>query len=317
LYGAVHFSKEELEPKDSDPAKFAIRNDEFDEFPIEYSSGELYMEPVIDKAIPSILLIEDNEELLSILQQSFVPYYNVYTAGNGEDGLKKVFSVLPDIVVSDVMMPGMSGKELCQQIKNDINTSLIPVVLLTAQASDAQVLDGFMVGADAYITKPFNLKILIQNCNNILRSRRLMYDKVISQNKAMPAGDTSNGYDNPLINKAIEIIKQNFDNPHFDMNQLGAGLGLGRSKLYTKIKEITGFTPNEFTLNIKMSEALYLLEHKPHMNISEIAIHLGFSSAKYFSKCFKTYYGNTPQEQRKKDKQDESASIPSSAEEEE
>jgi len=300
--GNSHFTSEELENKDISQAKFAIKDDIMNESDVEETVLNDPQSVTIDKDKPTILLVDDNEELLAILTESFSLSYNVYTATDGEIALNMILDIQPDMVVSDIMMPKVTGKELCYRIKNNINTSHIPVVLLTAQTSDDQILDGFTVGADAYVTKPFNIKILISYCNNILKNRRVMYDKLINQPEVSEVYDTINEYDQALIDKAVEIIRKNFSNSDFDMNQLGSELGMGRSKLYTKIKEITGFTPNEFTLNMKLKEAVDLLDNKPQMNVSDIAFHLGFSSTKYFTKCFKTFYGLTPQDWRKKGK---------------
>ena len=217
-------------------------------------------------------------------------------ATNGEDALKMAIEEQPDIIVSDVMMHKMSGKELCYKIKNNINTSHIPVVLLTSQTGEEQIVEGFMYGADAYITKPFSMKVLISQCNTLLKNRKLLFEKQHKQSVNSSITEYTSESDKLLFDKMDKIIRANFSNPDFDMNTLSSELGFSRSKFYAKIKSLTGFTPNEYTLNIKMKEAVYLLENKPDMNISEIAFHLGFSSAKYFTKIFKTIYGVVPKE---------------------
>jgi AraC-like DNA-binding protein len=199
-------------------------------------------------------------------------------------------------------MPEMSGKELCYRMKNNVITSHIPIVLLTAQAIDSQIVDGYLFGADAYITKPFNMKILISQCNNLIKNRQLLYKKFANQAENVTFSNVIVEQDQVLINKAIKVIKDNFKNADFDMNQLAVKIGVGRSKLYSKIKEATGFTPNELTLNIKLREATELLDNNLRMNISEIAFELGFSSSKYFTKCFKIFYGMAPQDWRKRDR---------------
>ena len=187
-------------------------------------------------------------------------------------------------------------------MKNNIDTAHIPIILLTAQTSDSQIMDGYMFGADAYITKPFNIKMLITRCNNLIKNRQILYKKFANQKENVMPFETVTAQDQILINKTVAIIKQNFGNTEFDMNKLAAELGMGRSKLYMKIKEITGFTPNEMTLNLKLQEAANMLDNKRHMNVSEIAFELGFSSTKYFTKCFKTFYGMVPQDWRKRNK---------------
>lgn len=303
--GSSHFSKEELETKDLSRAKYAIKQDTLDEVVAKDSLSENTIDLELDlNDRPTVLLVEDNEELIELLAESFSKDYKVYKAMDGEEGWEVLLNIQPDIVVSDIMMPRLTGKELCYRIKNNVNTSHIPVILLTAQTSDSEILDGLMFGADAYVTKPFNMQVLIQNCSNLLRTKRKLYSKTVSLEKEGKIYEGANEQDKILIEKAVGIIKKNFSNNLFDMNQLGLELGMGRSKLYTKMKDITGFTPNEFTLNIKLEEATNLLDNRPEMNISEIAFHLGFSSAKYFTKCFKTFYGTTPQDWRRKKNED-------------
>lgn len=300
--GSSHFTKEELEYRNINHTKYVIKDDSLSENEIDENIADENKEQEIDADKPVVLIIDDNEELLKILSENFSTHYHVYTAADGEEGLNAVLNIQPDLVISDIMMPKLSGKEMCYKIKNNINTSHIPVVLLTSQVSDNQIIDGFMFGADAYVTKPFNIKVLISYCNNILRNRKLLIKKVSGQSTIPSTFNTITEHDQLLIDKAIGIIKENFSNSEFDMNKLGVELGMGRSKLYTKIKEITGFTPNEFTLNLKLQEAINLLENQPQMNVSEIALQLGFSSTKYFSKCFKTFYGTVPQDWRRKAK---------------
>jgi DNA-binding response OmpR family regulator len=298
--GTSHFSEEELNYKKATTNSGIIHIDtpEFENekpmFIEENTSAE--------NKKATILIVDDNEALLEMLTESMSAYYHVHTASNGKEGLDLIYTIQPDMVISDIMIPDMSGKDLCYKIKNNVATSHIPVVLLTAQASDDQIPDGYMFGADACIPKPFNIKILISHCNNIINNRRLLYKKFVNQEVNTTPFNAFMEQDQMLIDKAIKIIKNNFNNPDFDMNKLGTELGIGRSKLYAKIKEITGFTPNELTLNLKLQEATNLLNYKHQMNISDIAFKLGFSSAKYFTKCFKTFYGITPVDWRKKNK---------------
>lgn len=300
--GTSHFTEEELNYKEANnnmtpKVEMYVSEEEGEE------SLLVNEELAVNDEKPTVLIADDNESLLDMLTDVFSPSYNVYTATNGKVALEMIFKTQPDIVISDVMMPEMSGKELCYKIKNNVNTSHIPVVLLTAQISDDQIIDGYMFGADEYITKPFNVKVLIMRCNSLIKNRRLLYRKFTNQQDSSISFDTVLEHDQVLIDKAIKIIKDNFSNSDFDMNMLGTELGMGRSKLYAKIKEITGFTPNELTLNLKLQEAANMLDNQPQKNISDIAFEVGFSSTKYFSKCFKTFYGMVPQDWRKRNKE--------------
>lgn len=298
--GTSHFSEEEFNYKDTN-INAGLKEINIED--VDNDEPALVDENIdIDGDKPTVLIVDDNESLLEMLTESLSVYYNVYTAINGREGLEQVYKMQPDLVISDIMMPEVSGKELCYRMKNNIVTSHIPIILLTAQTSDSQIIDGYMFGADAYITKPFNIKVLISRCNNLIKNRQLLYKKFANQEENVIPFNAAVEQDQVLIEKAVKIIRDNFSNPEFDMNKLGTELGMGRSKLYTKIKEITGFTPNELTLNLKLQEAANLLDGKPHMNVSEIAFELGFSSTKYFTKCFKTFYGMVPQDWRKRNK---------------
>jgi len=252
-----------------------------------------------DKSKNSILIVEDNEELRAMLADSFSERYIVYEAVNGKIGLNMVQELQPDIVLSDVMMPEMSGKEMCYKIKNNMNISHIPVILLTAQDSIAQTIEGYMYGADAYVTKPFNMDILISRCNSLVVNRKLLFQSLAKQENSVVTFNVLSEHDQSLIDKATAIVKENFDTPDFNMDILASELGIGRNRLYTRIKDITGLTPNEFALNIKLSEAQRLLVNSPHLNVSDISIQLGFSSAKYFSKSFRTFFGVSPMQWRR------------------
>ena len=201
-----------------------------EELPLEEETAE---HALTEK--PVILIVEDNDDILEMLKEIFYPIYEVHTAGNGKEGFEQALTIQPDIVLSDVMMPEMSGKEMCYKIKNTVNLSHIPVVLLTAQTSVEYTIEGYMYEADDYITKPFNVKLLVSRCNNLVKSRRKLIEKFRNQQPATVTDIAVNQADRELIKKATEIISNNFENPEFNMNVLAAELGLGRNKLYTRM----------------------------------------------------------------------------------
>ena len=299
--GNSHFTQEELESKVKQPVVNTT---------VMPSSVETYDEDIErksetdsadeDSTKPVMLIVEDDEDILMMLEDIFMSVYKVYRANNGSEGFDLAQQLHPDIIISDVMMPVMTGKEMCYKIKNSLELSHIPVVLLTAQTSEEHTVEGYMFGADDYITKPFNVKVLMSRCNSLVKNRQLVIEKLkntqIEDKKMVMA---TNIADQKLMEQTIDIIKKNFENPEFDMNTLAAELNMGRSKLYSRIKEITGFTPNEFTLNVKLKEGLRLLKDSPELNVSEISYKLGFTSPRYFSKCFKAFYGVPPQSYRK------------------
>ena len=245
---------------------------------------------------PTILLVDDNTELLSMLEDIFLPMYNVHTACNGREGLEMAQQIQPDLIVSDVIMPEMSGKDLCYKIKTNVELSHISVVLLTAQTSVEYVVEGLMFGADDYITKPFNIKVLVARCNNLIKNKKRLIahyaGKVITES---PVAEAINEKDKELLMKCVNIVRENFENPDFDVTALASELCMGRSKLYMQFKQMTGLTPNEFILKVKLDEAMSLLTDHPELNITEISVRLGFSSPRYFSKSFKAFFGIAPQ----------------------
>lgn len=302
--GNAHFTEKEMAretiDKASIPDDYVFR--EINDIIINSPQKE---EPVAQTTEEQLkmLIVEDNEELSDMLEEIMSPFYQIHRASNGLEGLEITKEIQPDIIVSDVMMPVMSGKEMCHKIKNDINISHIPVILLTAQTSIEYTIEGYMFGADDYITKPFNSKLLILRCNNLIQSRKSLIEKYRStEYKSSIVVETADEQDKKLIEKTKTIIEQNFSNPDFNMDNLATELGMGRSKLYAKIKEITGLTPNEFTLKLKLDEGMKLLNEHAHLSISEIAYMLGFSSARYFSLCFKSFYGVAPLSVRKSKK---------------
>ncbi|MDD2799574.1 MAG: two-component regulator propeller domain-containing protein [Bacteroidales bacterium] len=296
--GAAHFSEDQkAEFEDVDNSCLTKSNDIDDEF-----IGEIIDSQVTD-SVPdfSILIVEDNDELRAMLQSIFEPIYKIYTATDGVDGLEKTIEHNPDIVLSDLMMPRMSGSELCSRIKNNFNICHIPVVLLTAQTAIEYTIEGLRLGADDYITKPFNVKTLITRCNNLVNGRKLLQEKFSKQTSFSPRLVATNNMDREFLEKAYQIIEKNMDNTAFDVPFFSREMALGRTNLFSKIKGITGKTPNEFIINVKMKKATELLINHPEMNISEITYMLGFNSPKYFAKCFKEQFGISPSTFRKSD----------------
>lgn len=299
--GNSHFTAEELESKVKKPVVNAAMMPSSIETYDENIESKSDTDSVDEDSIkPVMLIVEDDEDILMMLEDIFMSVYKVYRANNGSEGFELAKQLHPDIIISDVMMPVMTGKEMCYKIKNSLELSHIPVVLLTAQTSEEHTVEGYMFGADDYITKPFNVKVLMSRCNSLVKNRQLVMEKLRNtQTEDKKLTMATNVADQKLVEQAIDIIKKNFENPDFDMNMLAAELNMGRSKLYSRIKEITGFTPNEFTLNLKLKEGLRLLKDSPELNVSEISYKLGFTSPRYFSKCFKAFYGVPPQSYRK------------------
>ena len=249
----------------------------------------------------TILIVEDNEELSELLTSIFASFYNVMLAYNGKEGLAKATDNMPDIILSDIMMPEMDGTELCMRIKNNINTSHIPVVLLTAKTSDEQNLDGLQKGADDYIVKPFNAKILLTRCNNLIQNRLRQQEVFIKKDSIDIQLLANNTLDQDFLKKIEKIIEVNLNNPEFDINTLAREMAMGRSSLFAKFKTLTGIGPNEFILNYKLKKAAFMLRNNTSLQINDVADEFGFSSARYFSRCFKLQFKVSPNEYRKKE----------------
>ncbi|TKG95485.1 hybrid sensor histidine kinase/response regulator [Puteibacter caeruleilacunae] len=243
----------------------------------------------------TLLIVEDNPQVQEMVVEILQPTYNIITAKDGEEGLEVALAEQPDLIVSDVMMPNLSGTEMCARLKRNVQTSHIPVILLTARASINYKIEGLETGADDYITKPFNATLLKTRIKNILHNRVLLQQKFKSSPEIEVKVLTTNTIDEKLLQQARDIIEKNIDNTDFDVNQFAEEMGLGRTKLYKKIKGVTGQTPNDFIQSIRLKKAAeMLLQPNQEMNVSEIAYAVGFSVPRYFSKCFRQHFGVSP-----------------------
>lgn len=262
-----------------------------------------FLEPIIstdEETKKRLLLVEDNEELRAFLQEILAQIFHVYSASDGQEGLEIARKEQPDLVISDVMMPVMSGTELCAKLKSNFDTCHIPVVLLTAKSAVEHQLEGLRIGADDYVMKPFHTKLLIQRCNNLIAARQVLKAKYFNQpGLAQQQEVATTEIDRKFIDQATAIVEAHL-HKEIDVNLFALEMGLSRSSLFSKLKGVTGLTPNTFISNIRLKKAAEMLQNSPELNISEIAYNLGFSSPRYFNKCFKDQYGYAPQEYRKK-----------------
>lgn len=246
-----------------------------------------------------LLVVDDNEEIRNILVDIFSPLYAVETASDGLDGYEKVRVMQPDLVISDIMMPGMPGTELCAKIKNNIETCHIPVVLLTALSAPERELEGLRIGADCYVVKPFNMRRLVMQCNNLINTRRILQQKYARQLDVKAEKIATNELDQKFIEQATQVVEQNLENSEFSVETFSREMGVGRTVLFQKIKGITGSTPNNFIMNMRLKKAAYFLLNAPEMNVSDIAYRLGFGNPQYFNKCFRELFGIAPTQYRK------------------
>jgi DNA-binding response OmpR family regulator len=254
-----------------------------------------------------VLIIEDNAELRYYIKDNLKRNFKVDEACDGKEGWEKVLSFHPDLVVSDISMPHMDGISLTGKIKSDKRTCHIPVILLTALTGDRQQLSGLEVGANDYLTKPFNFEILNIKIKNLLSQNSLLKDTYTKQLKVTPDGVEVESSGEKLLSNAINYIEKNLTNPKFSIVDLSEHLGMSRGALYNKIFALTGQPPVEFIRSYKLDRAAYLLVNSD-MTISQIAYEAGFGTPHYFSKSFKNKFDVLPSEYRKMQIKDETLS---------
>ena len=252
-----------------------------------------------DKTV-KILIVEDNPEMRKVLTQIFEQIYEVYTAADGQEGLERASSLQPQMIVSDIMMPVMSGLEMCEKLKSNLQTSHIPVVLLTARNREEHTLEGLQTGADDYISKPFNIKILVARCNNIIQTRKLLQQRFVRNDEPKVEDLPFNPIDKKMLMDATAIVESYIDNPDFDVATFAREMCMSRTLLFTKLKALTGQTPNDFILSLRLKKATEKLRNDPNALIADIAFDYGFSNPSYFIRCFKNAYDITPAAYRRK-----------------
>ena len=250
---------------------------------------------------PILLIVEDNEDIQKYIAESFSDSFEVITGSNGEEGKQQALNRIPDIIVSDIMMPVMDGITLCRQLKEDVRTSHIPVILLTAKDSLQDKEEGYEVGADSYLTKPFSASLLRSRINNLLDSRK----KLIAQFQQAGTNHNPNSHldekrsiitealsklDNEFIEKITQLVEDNLSSEKIDITYLSDKMCMSGSTLYRKMKALTGLSTNEYIRKVKMQNAERLLLEGKY-NISEIAYKIGMNSTGYFRQCFKDEFG--------------------------
>lgn len=242
----------------------------------------------------TILIAEDNDDFRGVLQNSLSDNFNVLVAVDGKAALKLALDNDIDLIISDVMMPNMSGKELCLKVKSDINLSHIPVILLTAKTGDKNRLAGYEAGADAYLEKPVVLKLLVIRIANLLKSREKFKKKVSSEEVSLePENISVTPLDQKFIIEAKAVVEKNLSDPDFTVKIMAEELNVTNSMLYRKMRSLAGYSPNEFIRSIRLRRAAQMLSNKG-FTISEVAFNCGFNDLGYFGVCFKKEYGKTP-----------------------
>ena len=245
--------------------------------------------------VASILIIEDNDDLKEFLKNRLEGTYEVLTANDGNDGINKAFDIVPDLIISDIIMPGLSGLKTAETLKNDLRTSHIPIILLTAKTSIEDQIEGMKSHADMFITKPFNLNYLEESIISLLKNRTILREHFISELPSESRSNTSNKLDRKFISEFTSIIESNLSNEDLSVDDIYKGLGISKIQLYRKTKALLGFNVNDYILSVRLQKAKYLLTNED-LSISEIAYKVGFSSQAYFSTVFKSKFSVTPSE---------------------
>ncbi|MDV7138383.1 two-component regulator propeller domain-containing protein [Maribacter sp. TH_r10] len=241
----------------------------------------------------TVLIVEDNIELRDYLKNELKKHYEVLVANNGKEGLEKAREVIPDAIMTDVLMPEMNGFDFCRIIKTDIRTSHIPLLMLTAKTRIEDRIEGIGYGADAYMVKPFDMRLLKLRLSQLITSRKLIFDKYFGEISGTKDYENSTSIDKEFIEKVLSYINENMDDTDLSVESLAVELNLSRSQLYRKIKTLTGQTVNEFLRKIRLQRAKKLLE-SGSVTVGEVCCKVGFSSPSYFTKCFKAYFGILP-----------------------
>lgn len=244
---------------------------------------------------PRILVVDDNDDIRSYITQFYHNDYEVFEASNGVEGLDIARRSMPDVILMDVMMPGMNGLECCKRLKEDRLTCHIPVIMLTARSVEAQRAEGYQYGADSYITKPFSSDVLSARIHNLLEARSRMQKIVVEG--AVLSKDEMIDMDVEFIEKLNEYINANMTNSQLDVESLSINMAMSRMQLYRKIKMLTNYSPNEYLRVVRLRKAKELLLTTT-LSIAEICYMTGFSSPSYFAKCFKSFTGELPSKYR-------------------
>lgn len=245
-----------------------------------------------------LLVVEDNPDVRNLLKSHFSDKYKVVEAGDGKAGWEKTLEIIPDIIISDVLMPDADGYEFCKWVKSDERTSHIPVLLLTALKSRENEIEGLSCGADDYITKPFDLSILETKINNIAEMREALKKRYAGNLRFEPENVKVASPDEKFMKKVMQVAEKNIPNSELDIEKFAAEVGVSRMQLYRKLSALTDMTVKEFIRNVRLKRAVQLLEQKT-MTVSEVAYAVGFKDLSHFRKCFKQQYGMSASEYSK------------------
>lgn len=296
------------------PVRHIAENATVSEKMIGHADAEAELDAIestrtLDGTKPIVLLIDDNKDIQKLVGELLGSDYNIITASNGKEGVKMAARYVPDLIICDVMMPVMDGLECCKYIKNEVSTSHIPVLMLTACSMDEQRIQGYDSGADGYLSKPFNINVLKSRCSSLIANRKRIKDLWLSRpselSKDSPEKTTvtnslpTDDIDNEFYNRFLKILNEGMGNPELNVDMIASKMGLERSQFYRKIKALTNYAPVELIRRLRLQRGRELLI-STEKTIGEIAYETGFSTPAYFTKCYRDAYGETPSQVRNK-----------------
>jgi AraC-like DNA-binding protein len=247
----------------------------------------------------SILVIEDNQDMRLFLRNRLGKHYEIHDAENGEKGLETAYDIVPDLIIVDIILPGQTGLKVTEVLKQDIRTSHIPIILLTARASMEVQLVGIRSKADAFVAKPFNLEYLDETIKNLLRNRAVLREHYTSELPTESKSNPSSKIDRKFINAFTSLVENNLSNENFSVDNICREIGISRVQLYRKVKALLGYNVNDYILAVRLQKSKFLLAEK-EFSISEVASKVGFSTQAYFSTVFKSKFSITPSEYRER-----------------
>lgn len=254
--------------------------------------GSSESEENTDENLPTVLIIDDNQDVRNYIRFLLQQQYDIVEAENGLEGVRLALKYVPDAIICDVMMPVMDGMECCRKLKTEMQTSHIPVIMLTAYTMDEQKIKGYECGADSYLTKPFNGKILKARLQNLIENH-LRLQNFFTDQTGITSKPQLNEADKGFVDKLRKEIEERLSNPDTNVEDLGAALGFSRVQLYRKTKALTGYAPNELLRIARLKKAASLLA-ATEKSIAEVTYEVGFSSPSYFTRCFKEFFGESP-----------------------
>ncbi len=297
--GKNHLGEDEFVLVENRLPKSARDNKAMDESSDISFEGELEDELLEDSKYPVVLTVEDHSDIRVHIKENLEDCYQMIEASDGEMGLSKAIECIPDLVITDLMMPKMDGVEMCKKLKTDERTSHIPVIMLTAKAGIEDRIEGLETGADAYVTKPFNIKELRVRVKNLIEQRKKLRERFSKDIKLEPKDIAITSADETFLNRALEIIENQMENSEFEVRDFQDEMGMSRMQLFRKIKALTDYSPSEFIRNLRLKRAAQLME-KNYGNVAQITYKVGFNNLSYFAKCFKDLFEISPSEYLKK-----------------